>query len=162
MIAFFINVSSPYTSQSFFYLLDKSYGLHTVSYCLTNENPDSAKNCTFKDIKAYNTKNSGIEKEYFYKADINRFPKTKQYVIVKYSGSYISGSMLYAMSWYNDVYDFFYKDLNILNDIYIAIGSIIILSILLYVIFYYLRQKTVVDNIQKPANISTPSYPLVG
>ncbi len=160
---FFIDVNYPNKIQYiYFYLSDISYGLHTVSYCLTKENPDSGLHtCIFNELKAYNTKNSGNEKEYFYKADINGSSKTKQYIIVKYSGYYTRGSKLYAIGAIYDRYNDFYKELKTLNIIFIVIGSIIILSIILYVIFYCLREKTVIDNIQEPVNISTPSYSLV-
>ena len=165
---FFIGVSYPYNNSQYvyFYLSDISYGLRNISCCLTKENPDSGLyTCNFNDIKAYNTKNSGNEKQYFYKVDIDGSPKTKQYVIVKYSGSYTSGSKLFAMCTYNDIYDLFYKELNRLNIAFIIIGTAIIVSIVLYVIFYFCRRKIEIDyTIYSPFQLygssSTPSYPL--
>ena len=161
-----IQIYEPKYTFLYLYFSDDSYQLNKVSYCLDPEDPEfTLKFCSFKDVKAYDTKTSNKIKESFYKINTTgRYHKTK-YVIVKYSGTYTNGSTLYALSSYRDIYDLFYKDFNNLNIAFIIIGSTIIVSIVLYVIFYFCRRKiemdyTIYSPFQLYGSSSTPSYPL--
>ena len=85
-------------SYVYFSLSDNSYGLKSISYCISStisSLESDIVNCKYTPLESYATKTSGNIKDYFYKVDIsfNTTYREKKYVYIKYSGSELMGSL---------------------------------------------------------------------
>ena len=143
---FYIELKSKsYDYPVYFYLFDTSYRLDKHDYCITSKriiSDSTIDECQFNYLYLEHFRNVGDSVENYFKIDINAHLNNR-YIIVRYSGSYMYGS-LYAKSSYSDLYklpDSTSRSFSTVNIVFIAIALLALIGIIITIICYYCKKK---------------------
>ena len=113
-------------------------------YCITSKriiSDSTIDECQFNYLYLEHFRNVGDSVENYFKIDINAHLNNR-YIIVRYSGSYMYGS-LYAKSSYSDLYKLpdSNRSFSTVNIVFVVIALLALIGIIITIICYYCKKK---------------------